>query len=250
MGRLYENPPIVEAVCEFHFEPSQPWDWTVPGLVYDKIKDEFPKKHQRNIVEVEMHAEQQQVAQRVKGGVAQMQFLRDDERALIQVGPDLLTVNHLKPYPKWGIYQAMIIHALQVYRQVANPKGLKRIGLRYINRIQVPEPIFEIEDYLLAVPSVPQSVPQAFRVFIQRVEIPFERVNGLLILQSALGVPEESESAKSALMLDLDFVTLDATSVTLDAAMEWVGQAHDEVENTFEACITPKARALFKEVAQ
>lgn len=179
-----------------------------------------------------------------------MQFLRDDERALIQVGPDLLTVNHLKPYPKWGAYQAMITHALQVYRQVANPKGLDRIGLRYINRIQIPESSFEIEDYILAVPSVPHSVPQAFRVFIQRVEIPFERANGLLILQSAMGVPEESESARAALMLDLDFVSFDATSISLDAAVEWVGQAHDKVENTFEACITPKARALFKEVAQ
>ena len=246
MGRLYENPPVVEAICEFRFEPSQPWDWTIPGLVYDKVKSEFPRKRQRNVVEVEMQAEQHHVAQRVKGGVAQMQFLRDDERALIQVGPDLLTVNHLKPYPKWSIYQAMIVNALQVYRQVANPRGLERIGLRYINRMEVPGPAFEIEDYIQAVPRVPQPMPQAFRLFIQRVEIPFERANGLLILQSALGVPEEN---KSALMLDLDFGTLDARSMTLDAVMDWVRQAHDEVENAFEACITPQARALFKEVA-
>ena len=85
MGRLYKNPPLIEALCEFQFEPDQPWDWTIPGLVYDKVKKEFPKKKQQNIIKMEVHADPE-ISQSVKGEIARMQFLREDEQALIQVG--------------------------------------------------------------------------------------------------------------------------------------------------------------------
>ena len=246
MGKLYENPPLIEALCEFRFEPSQPWDWTIPGLVYDKIKSDFPKKRQQNVLQVELQAEREEVAQSVKGGIARMQFLRDDEHALIQVGPDLLVINHLKPYPTWRVFSEMIANGLSVYRQVANPQGIRRIGLRYINRIEIPESQVLIQDYLLAVPKVPDSVPQIFATWVQRVEIPFEQANGLLVLQS--GLMRQKGQEGTAFLLDLDFVTLQPNTVTLNSTMEWVDQAHIKVERTFEACVMDKARALFKEV--
>jgi len=246
MGRLYENPPVIEALCEFQFEPSQPWDWTIPGLLYDKIKAEFPKKRQQNVVQVELRAEPEEVARSIKGRVARMQFLRDDERALIQVGPDLLVVNHLKPYPRWAVFKRMIADALEVYRSIADPKAIRRAGLRYINRIEIPELLVKIEDYLLAQPSVPDGVSQTFAAWVQRVDIPLRDANGLLVLQS--GTLYEEGQQGTIFMLDLDFITLLVEAVTLDSVMEWVERAHDEVENTFEACITDKTRQLFKEV--
>lgn len=47
MVRKYKHPPIVEALCEFQFIPSQPWDITIPGLLYDRINSEFPVKQQK-----------------------------------------------------------------------------------------------------------------------------------------------------------------------------------------------------------
>ena len=58
---------------------------------------------------------------------------------------------------------------------------------------------------------------------------------------------QQEEKAETAFMLDLDFAILQASKSTLDAAMDWIEQAHDHVERTFEACITDKSRVLFKE---
>jgi uncharacterized protein (TIGR04255 family) len=243
MGHTYTNPPILEALCQFQFIPDQPWDWTVPGLLYDRLKVSYPNKRQQNMFEVEYRPEQQEISQRVKSGVARMQFIRADERALVQVGPDLLVINHLRPYPKWDVFIVMISEAVAHYQAVATPKAIKSIGLRYINRIETPEPDFEIESYLLAAPKVPESVPQVFHVFAQRVEIPFPEQNGLLIMQTGM---ERNADGKVALMLDLDLVTLEAASIMPDNSMDWVAQAHLVIENVFEACITDKARSLFK----
>jgi len=54
MGRKYANPSIVEAVCEFRLSPDTPWDLTVPGLVYEKVRSEFPHREQRLFQEVEI----------------------------------------------------------------------------------------------------------------------------------------------------------------------------------------------------
>jgi uncharacterized protein (TIGR04255 family) len=247
MGRLYSNPPLIEALCEFQFEPSQPWDWTIPGLVYDKVKKEFPKKKQQSVIEMEARVEQDEFMPSIKrGGVARMQFLREDRTALVQVGPDLLVVNHLHPYPAWGKFKVMIEKALGTYREVANPKGIRRIGLRYINKLDIPVSQVEIEDYVVSVPNVPQSIPQVFATWLQRVEIPFLESNGLMVLQAG-SVKQESQSTISFL-LDLDFISLRPKEIALETVMQWVETAHDEVEKTFEACITDKTRALLKEV--
>jgi uncharacterized protein (TIGR04255 family) len=247
MGNFYQNPPLIEALCEFQFESGQPWDWTIPGLVYQKVKHEFPKKKQQNVIEMEARVEQDEFMPSIKkGGVARLQFLREDETALLQVGPNLFVVNHLKPYPTWSKFQKMIQAGLAVYCEVAKPQALKRVSLRYINRLEIPQPQVEIEDYILAVPKIPTPVPQVFATWIQRVEIPFESSNGLMVIQSGLVQPHNPKTI--VFLLDLDFMTIDIQKINLDNVMDWITQAHDDVEKSFEACVTDKMRALMKEV--
>ena len=89
MGRRYKNPPIVEALCEFRFDPDSPWDLAMPGLVYERVRDTFPKRRQAKQFAVEVSAGQKGVEQHVRT-TDRMQFLREDEKALVQVGPHLL----------------------------------------------------------------------------------------------------------------------------------------------------------------
>ena len=46
MRRKYAKPPLVEAVCELHFDPSSPFDLAVPGLVYERVKNTFKERQQ------------------------------------------------------------------------------------------------------------------------------------------------------------------------------------------------------------
>jgi len=250
MSRVYENSPIVEALCEFRFEPSQRWDWAVPGLFYNEVKQEFPIRRQFNPFPIDVRAESQQgLVQNVVSNVERMQFVRQDERALVQVGPDLMSVHHLKPYSNWKTFKQMIGQSLDVYKRVADPKSITRVGLRYINRLEMPaDQMIKIERFLLAVPTVPYNVPQDFTSWWQRVEIPFVRANGLLIIQS--GSLLEEGQANVTFLLDLDFVTLQADLVALDGTLEWVDRAHDEIEATFEACLTDETRRLIGEVGR
>ncbi len=243
MSKIYENPPVVEAICEFRFEPGQPWDITVPGLVYAKLKDEFPKRREPSFP-AEWLPGPAEVKQTLASQLARIQFLREDEQALVQVADNFLSINHLRPYPTWQVFRQMVSRALAVYREIVLPQGFRRMGLRYINRIAVPEERVEIESFLVAVPRIPARLPQVFTAWAQRVEVPFEGANGVLALQTG---SVQGEEAAQAFLLDLDFATLKPQEVALDQAMVWVEQAHGIVENAFEECLTDKARELFKE---
>lgn len=146
MSKKYSNPPIVEALCEFQFVPGQPWDMTIPGLLYEKIKSEFPVKQLQMGFGIGLQPKEESLQQIVEMS-QRMQFLRSDKTALVQVGPDFLTINHLKPYPTWEEFKPLIIGNLKIYQEVAKPKGFKRIGLRYINKIDFDQHPIELTDY-------------------------------------------------------------------------------------------------------
>lgn len=248
MPRVYKKPPVIEAVCEFRFEGSQPWDWTIPGLIYDRIKSEFPKKRQQNVLEVAMQPGEGKISQEVKAGIAKMQFLREDEAALVQIGPDLLAVNHLRPYPSWPIFKALILKQLQIYRDVGNDRSLKRIGLRYINRIDMPEGDFTIEDYFSALPNLPDTVPNVFASFMLRMEIPYEDIKARLSF--VFGTPP-IKAENPSFMLDLDMFVLSEDTPSLDEVSTWIEAAHERGEKAFEGTFTDKTRKeIFEEVTE
>jgi len=227
----YKNPPLVEAICAFQFVPGSVWDATVLGLVYDRIKEEFPEKRQ-------------------DAGAERMQFRRSDNRALVQVGQNALTVNHLTPYCGWPEFRAMIERVLAAYREVAAPQGLEAISLRYVNRLSAPAQFaendvssVEIPEYLRAFPSVPESVPQTYLEWAQRVVIPFEFERLLLTVQSGTVAPSEVD--RFVFLLDLEAEPFVGEVVGLEEAVVWQEKAHTTVEAVFESCLGSQARSLF-----
>ena len=243
MIRDYNNPPLIEALCEFRFLSTEGWDITVPGLIYASVKSDFPIKQSQNGIEVKIDPTKKVIEQSLTDDRAQ--FFREDGSALIQVGPQLLTINHLRPYPKWPTFRALIARAFKTYCEVVPNSEIVRISLRYINQIQIPEESYLVEEYLSVYPEAPEGVAPFMASYVQRLELPLVDSNGLLILQT--GSQENLDKGYSTIMLDLDFVSLKVESSNLDDVMDWIEKAHSEVERVFENCITSKTRALFGE---
>lgn len=242
----YSNAPLIEALCEFHFAPNQNWDWTIPGLVYSKVKPDYPDKQEQQTIQFGVGVGQPFPSS--PPGISRVQFLRKDRSALIQIGPHFLGVNHLRPYPGWDEFRKMILKNLDIYAEIAQPTNVLRAGLRYINKIEIPEPeegrLDNLDDFLKARPGVPQGLQQnPIQQFIQRVEIPMEESQGVLLLQS--GSLPQDRPGYNPVILDLDFVSQIVEPFSLDDARQWITSAHARIEHAFEACIGDKARELF-----
>jgi uncharacterized protein (TIGR04255 family) len=240
----YRNDPIVEVVCEFRFIPDTEWDLTVPGLLYDKLQADFPKKGMLRTVESRVGTDEDALRQQVSFG-ERVRFLQEDEKAFIQVAPNWLAVNHLKPYPQWENFRPLIRRGFETYVEVAQPRGLQRIGLRYINLVQFEVERIELEDYFTFRPEYPCLSEMMFDVFIVGIEVAYEDERDKLRMQLTSARPESPY--RLAVALDLDYFLNRAEAIPLHEAMDWIDQAaHTHIQQAFEDCLTSKLKSMFR----
>jgi len=244
--RVYPTPPIMEALCELRFQPGQPWDWTVPGLFYGHVREDFPVKTQQNVMEMSMEAKGGEVVTpTVKGGIARMQFHSEDKLRQMGVGPDLLSVHVLRPYPGLEVFRQLIDRAFRVYQDVAAPVGVKRIGVRYINRVDIPQDTIELADYFVEPPRIPESLPQAMNAFVSRIEVACDDNTRLLL---TLASTDSGQPGLMSALLDLDVIfNAGDEALPLDEALKKVEHLRGLERDAFEALITDKTRELFNE---
>ncbi len=242
--RTYRNPPVVEALVELFFEGST-WDITAPGSFYERVKDRFPKKGQREQVELEVALRPGGANARMESGGRRAVFKSEDESRWVQVGGDVLVVNQLRPYPHFEAWSPTLFKMLAIYRELAQPANISRLGLRYINRVTIPRLSFKLEHYFRAFVDIPDDLSDGHEEFLMRVQLRPPHSGHRLLFTLGTAQPEKAGSA--SLLLDLyDTVTLDEEG-SFDLVRERLDEAHANVEHTFERAITDATRALFLE---
>lgn len=246
MSRKYEASPIIEAICQFQFESDTSWDLTIPGLVYEKVNGIFPKRNQVEHLSIGLAASAGMIGQQI-GALPLVQFIQENGRTLMQVGQNLLTINHLQPYTSWQEYLPLIEVGLAAYKETVHPKKLLRVALQYLNRIELENPV-NLETYFKFYPFLGESLPQTHGAFVVGVQLPFENSRDLMNLQLTSVISNKPDVY--AMILDLNYVLVQADEVELDNVMDWVSTAHTNIEATFEACITDQLRLKFKEVTE
>lgn len=223
--------PIIETIAEFHFDQSSPWDGAIPGLMFRAIEEEFPHRKQRRLISNNLKQEGNDIRQEVQI-VERLQFFNNDNNTLIQVNQHLLTVNRLKPYTNWEEFSPKIQKALNTYVENAEPKGLKRVSLRFINEIELGEGTHDLSKYFQFYPFVgPDLSPDIYR-YSCNIEQQVAELPGTLTIQVATKEPRTDDLN---VILNLEISTEQAT---IQNSVDWLQDAHKILNTTFKGCIT------------
>ncbi len=249
--RQYKNPPIEEALCEFHFRSGQDWDSTIPSRLQVELGDEYAgKTRTQRVLEMELQVRKDlPPSLRPSDELVRTYLLTKSGKRLIGVGTDVLSVHMLRPYQNpnkptcggWEEFSSRIRQALGVYYEVAKPTGVSGISIRYINKILIPEEKVKVEDYLRCALSEVDELPDLVSNFMSRVDYLYEDNVRLLISQGRSNAPPD----QICFLLSLDVIWKDEEPVAQDRAMERVQDLRDRERKAFEAVITDKARELF-----
>lgn len=243
MSKKYRKPPVIEVLCEFQFEPDTSWDLTKIGLIYEEVKDTFPKRLQLQSLPFAADA-----VEIVEQTMPLMRFQRSDDLALIQVAPNFLAVNHLKPYPSWKNFLLLIEKGLNAYRKAVDPTSIRKVSLRYINRIEVPSTNFTLEKYFQFRPFLGSAKLHNIAAFTIGVQIPFEDDKDTLSLQ--LTSLNNDNPNLITMLLDLNYFLAKPEEIGWNTITQWLHIAHNHIEETFEECITEELRKTFEGVVQ
>ena len=237
MGDKLLSPPLIEALCEFRFTPSSPWDWTLPGRLYDQIGKEFSERSQIEEVGVQIRlGPGKPPASQVIKGPDRVQMKRPDGSAMVQIGPHLLAVNYLRSYPNWETFSELILSIFESYINLCGECNLQRIGLRYINRLPLPEGKCDLESLISLAPSLKGPLDRPLVGFYQRYEILYDSPKGILIHQTGI----QKADHENVVMVDLDIGSTELEGISDKFTLEkWLNAAHDRIYETFVASLNP-----------
>ncbi len=227
-----------------------------PGLVYSALSDEFPRRLSKkrpaapaapvvnppNLLPGELQVEFQ------FGPREALRFWRhSDESGYIAVAPYSLRVHHLRPYPSWKHFSNIIYKGAQAYQDVLKPTKVQRIGLRYINRIDLGHTSVSLEEFFDFYPFVGSDIPQNLSGFNCLIQLDFEDARDSLILQlgSAPRSQGQEEIVNTRVTLDLDYFLARPDNLELSETAKWLQKAHSNLESVFEGCLKDTARKLF-----
>lgn len=130
-----KNPPIIEAVIDIDCDFKVPLDLkAIETQVRKELARSYPKL--KPVVVQDHRFEQNQYS--MKSGLAAFQFLKNDEKQIVQFRTEGFSFNRLAPYTTLDDYLPQVKKNWEIYRKLARPSQIKAIRLRYINRILLP----------------------------------------------------------------------------------------------------------------
>ena len=248
--RQYRNPPIEEALCEFRFRPSREWDLTIPGKLHTQLGSDYSgRPRQQRVVDVGFEVKEGDFSGlRSRDELARVQLVTENERRIVGVGPDVLSVHMLRPYQDaknryggWDEFRSRIEAALTAYWTVANPEGVNRIGIRYINKIVFDRDLVPLGDYLTCIlPTVP-GLPRKVKGFFSRSEFSYDDGVRLVLSQGTT----RDRANRFAFVVDLDVIWESDKLLSAQNTMIRLDDFRNRERSAFEAIITDEARKLF-----
>ncbi|MGW3988607.1 TIGR04255 family protein [Streptomyces sp. NPDC004830] len=239
--RKYRNPPIIEAICSFAFKPGVPWNITIPGLLYESLRDEYPDLPElRGQVEANFDPEAPEGANLTVRQPLKVAYTNGNR--VVIVGENVLTVHCLAPYEGWEDLRSRALRTLDHYRSVAKPESIAQVGLRYVNRVAIPENAFNFADYFTVAQGLPsQGFPGAITSFFDRMEYRYFDSPAKITFTWA---SQETESGEGVAFI-LDFDLIHPGPVDFENVANLLDDLRRREAAAFESIIGDKLREAF-----
>ena len=239
----YKRAPITEAVVEFR--SAVPVEGKKRKKALEKLKKLYSQHKPLIQKEVKFEIAPQRAPKTQETDSVVDRLLSDDISQQLHITDISFLVSQLAPYKGWKQFEQRITRDWESWGSVVGFRPVERVGMRYINRIDLPltENLVHYEHYLTVYPALPPLLdPSVFHSI--NVKVVLEDIQSLLSLQSALvqsPIPEHL-----AIVVDLDISRKFKIPPSNEELYSYISQARAKKNEVFEACITDKARELFK----
>lgn len=239
--KSYPVPPITEAVIEIRFEDSRELA-NLQSIAY-KLEKYYGlrEKTENRSYNIDLAIGE------LKTSVDTIiRLTNNDQDQIAILAPDKIIVSQLAVYPGWQTFYDRFLRDWKACKSVFGYRKITRVGMRYINRIDVPpqEGICRYEDYLALHVKLPDFLDPA-RNFSLRIEKPFDAPKCIVAVASN-PMPSPFPHC-GAFLLDIDAGCTEAVPQRDDALMELLENLRHLKNQVFEASITDLSRERLKD---
>jgi len=237
----YENAPISEALCEIHFELDEGigWKGSFPGELFRRIQEDFPEFEPIQDFGIHLQTSPSgDLAQRILQPRPRFRYKHKSEPILAQLSENIITLNALPKYPG---FEAMLAHVRDVWEHalaVLKPARVKRLGLRYINRIPKDSIDQRASDWFNPNEYIAQAALESNAGMISRVEARKDADNRTVV---TLGdQPGSADEPGGAFIFDIDRIVEKELSTRSDDIVKETRTLNEDAWKIFKAAKTNK----------
>ncbi len=241
MATKYKRPPITEAVVEIKIDP--PIESALLDRVQARLLESYPLPPQRiMLTTVQVGDEAPKIQHEPQG----YKLTAPDGAGLVTVAANLISTSRLAPYQGWEPFIATARANWEVWKRLVGWRRITRIGVRYINRIDVPNPedrSLELGDYFKFSIQLPPLELPPMTSFAANCMLPLGKEQFTLILNAG-SVPSPLVKTAS-FILDVDISREADLPQNDDGLWTLIGHIREHKNFVFEGCITDLTRELF-----
>lgn len=179
------------------------------------------------------------------GGPTGYLFRSADGKQAVQALRQGFSFSRFQPYQDWDTFSREARDLWGRYAALTKPERVTRIGLRYVNRMDLPLPFNDFKEYLLTVPEIAPGLPQGLSSFFFRVVIPVDQAEAFATITETI-VEGEVSKGVVPVILDIDVFRMGTFPIVAEKLWPAFGRLRELKNDLFFKSLTDKAKDLFK----
>lgn len=239
----YKKPPLQEVICEIYFDAKQPLDERLEKALRKRWQEEgFTDQRMVEQKHVDVRVSIQGLETKEQRSGKKLVCRSVDERQLIQLTSKLLAVNHLAPYPGWtDVFKPLVLRRVGELNEILPLRGIRRIGLRYIDRIEIPQAPLQWDQWFNFELPLPVVLRRPGCQVQMRLETPLDDdMRAVTQLFSA----QPANPEHSSVIFDMDVIS--ARYVSVEGLAAELDRVHEPQVLAFEEILTDNVRNLLE----
>jgi uncharacterized protein (TIGR04255 family) len=255
-GKLEINPaeefprlaraPIVEAVIEICARAQAPWEeLAITKQIKPRLHD-YPDVVSQNQErrEITLSLDQPKFVSHNLGWHG-LQFQSADGKHIARFTRDSFMLSRLQPYQNWSHLFDEAMRLWQMHVEIAKPLEVQRVGVRFINRIEMQPGDVRCEDYIELPPHPTKGLDLPFMGFFHQDTL---AVPGYPLAVNIIRTfqPPQTTNAGIAAILDIDAFTTTAITMSQEVLAQRLQQMRWLKNKVFYGNVKQKALNRFK----
>lgn len=239
----YKKAPIIEAIFDIRVGSLINCNVEQLELIHDVLKDKYPQKRKSINFSGKIELkEDKQFINDINSNILGYVFSNNENNKIVQFRLDGFTFNIIGQYSDWTEFSSEAFNLFEIYQSNFIPNSIIRIALRYLNRIELPLPFKDFNEYITNMPPIPDCLPQAFNHFFMQINVPCNTPNSNVILTETI---EPINQNKLPFILDIDVFKNEQIGLSIESLKVDFEEIRNIKNSIFENTITDKLREIF-----
>jgi uncharacterized protein (TIGR04255 family) len=240
--RHYDKAPIKEAIIDVQIEGSPSLGLASFEKAESMPPQGYEKRQKLMMGQVRSQLAGGQLTATPKQDPMGYAFVGGEGKHVAQFRVDGFTFSRLAPYQTWEQFRTEAKMLWESYRRIVGALPIVRVGLRYVNQLDLPLPVRDFRDFIRSYPEVSSDLTQQLAGFFMQVQIPQEDIGAMLVLNEAM-VPPAGPNVVSV-VLDIDVFKEGLKFESDDEVWSTMEVLRLRKNLIFEGCITNNTREL------